>query len=74
MLAVAGGERRALAHASSLTLELERVERDREVGLRTVVRCIKNKLAAPSAEAELELRYPLGPRLPKMAVAVEVAR
>ncbi len=77
VLAVAGGEQRAPAHASSLTLELERVawmpERAREVGLRSVIRCIKNKLAA-RAEAELELRYPIGPRLPNIAVPVEVER
>ncbi|HEY4026063.1 MAG TPA: hypothetical protein VGO86_06495 [Candidatus Dormibacteraeota bacterium] len=67
----AGGanmEPRALAHASSLTLQLERLEwrrrRDLVMGVLTLVRCVKNKLAAPGAEAKLEVRYPLGPRQP----------
>jgi recombination protein RecA len=59
---------RALAHASSLTLGLELVgwvhERGLVIGPRCLVRCSKNKLAAPGGEAELELRYPVGPRLP----------
>jgi len=73
VLVVAGGERRALAHASSLTLELERVGWER-MGARSVVRCVKNKLAAPGAEAELVLRYPLGPRLPADEWPREVER
>jgi recombination protein RecA len=71
VVVIAGGEQRALAHASSLTLELERTawvrERRQDIGTRSLVRCVKNKLAAPGAEAELELRYPLGPRLPTEA-------
>ncbi len=67
VVVIADGAQRALAHASSLTLELERTvcvrERRQYVGTRSLVRCVKNKLAAPGAEAELELRYPLGPRL-----------
>ena len=64
---------RALAHASSLTLRLEPGrwlwERGQPVGVRTQVRCTKNKLAAPGAEAELEVRYALGPRqLPREPV------
>jgi recombination protein RecA len=78
VLVVAGGEQRALAHASSLTLELERVgwvpDRGRHVGPLSVVRCVKNKLAAPGAEAELALRYPLGPRLPAAEWPREVER
>ncbi|HXM58209.1 MAG TPA: hypothetical protein VOB72_22610, partial [Candidatus Dormibacteraeota bacterium] len=58
-----GDERRALAHASSLTLELEWLAPLREgrllAGARSLLRCVKNKLAAPGAEAELEVRYPL---------------
>jgi recombination protein RecA len=77
VVAVANGGR-ALAHASSLTLELERVawvwEHRLIVGARTVVRCVKNKLATPGAEAELVLRYPISPALPRMEVPVEVER
>lgn len=59
------GQPRALAHASSLTFELERLGwLAGHVGARSLVRCVKNKLAAPGAEAELEVRYPAAPRLP----------
>src|SRR5215472_14072475 len=48
-------ELRALAHASSLTLELEQLavlfERRLVLGTRSRVRCVKNKLAAPGREA-----------------------
>jgi recombination protein RecA len=78
VVAVPGGVQRALAHTSSLTLELERVawvwEHGLIVGVRSVVRCIKNKLATPGAEVELVMRYPVGPRLPKIAPPVEVER
>jgi recombination protein RecA len=78
VLVVAGGEQRALAHASRLTLELERVgweaEGARDVGPRSIVRCVKNKLAAPGAEAELVVRYPVGPRLPAAEWPREVER
>jgi recombination protein RecA len=77
VLAVADGEGRALAHASSLTLEVERVGWEREwgvlVGARSVVRCVKNKLAAPGAEAEVVLRYPLDALLPAREWPTEVA-
>jgi recombination protein RecA len=57
----------ALAHASSLSLRLERTgwvrERGSLVGLRARVRCVKNRLAPPLGESELEVRYPLGARL-----------
>src|SRR5207248_1595970 len=64
---------RALAHASSLTLEAERVdwlwERGQPTGVRTRLRCAKNKLAPPGGEAELEIRYGLSPRqLPGQAI------
>lgn len=78
VVAVASGAQRALAHASSLTMELERVawtwEHGLIVGVRSLVRCVKNKLAAPGAEAELDMRYPVGPQLPQMAAPVEVKR
>jgi recombination protein RecA len=61
------GNDRALAHASSLTLGSERIcwvwDRNLLVGLRARLACLKNKLAAPSAEAELEVRYALGAML-----------
>jgi RecA/RadA recombinase len=54
----------ALAHASSLSLGLERTswiwQRECLVGIRVAAVCLKNKLAAPGAEAELEIRYPMG--------------
>jgi recombination protein RecA len=72
--AVAGG--RGLAFASSLTLGFQRTgwieERGQLVGLRVRVRCLKNKLAAPGGEAELEVRYPIGPGLPAGAPVREV--
>jgi recombination protein RecA len=63
---------RALAYASSLTLQLRRLgwlgERHQVVGVRSEVRCTKNRLAAPGAEAEVEVRYPLAPgRVPAQA-------
>lgn len=59
--------REALGFASSLTLELERIrwvkERGQVVGIRSRVTCVKNKLAAPGSQVDMELRYPRGPRL-----------
>src|SRR5207302_1687043 len=56
---------REFARASSLTLQLEwrgwLRERGVLVGQRSRVSCVKNKLAAPGAEAGLEIRYPLAP-------------
>jgi RecA/RadA recombinase len=58
---------RAFAHASSLSVGFSRVdwvwERGQLVGLRTIARCLKNKVAPPLGEAELEIRYPLGAQL-----------
>ena len=58
---------RAFAHASSLSLGFSQtgwiVEREQLVGLRTVARCLKNRVAPPIGEAELEIRYPLGAQL-----------
>jgi RecA/RadA recombinase len=54
----------ALAHASSLSFVLERErwmwERGQLVGITSRLRCVKNKVATPGLEAELEFRYPLG--------------
>jgi RecA/RadA recombinase len=58
---------RALAHASSLSLGFSQAgwieERGQLVGLRTVARCLKNRVAPPIGEVELEIRYPLGAQL-----------
>lgn len=54
---------RALAHASSLSLGFSRTEwlweRDQLIGLRASARCLKNRVAPPIGETELEIRYPL---------------
>lgn len=67
VVAVVGVCPQPLAYASSLTLGLERTgwlsERGQLVGLRTRLRCLKNKLAAPLGETELEVRYPLGAQI-----------
>jgi len=58
---------RALAHASSFSVAFARSEwiweRGQLVGIRTSARCVKNRVAAPLGETELEVRYPLGGRL-----------
>jgi len=58
---------RAFAHASSLSLGFSRTdwvrERGQLVGLRCEVRCLKNRVAPPLGETELEIRYPLGTQL-----------
>ncbi|MFI5283854.1 MAG: hypothetical protein ACHQ0J_12100 [Candidatus Dormibacterales bacterium] len=55
---------RAFAHASSLSLGLARTdwiwEREQVVGLRASARCVKNRVAPPLGETELEIRYRLG--------------
>jgi len=75
VVACANARNAALAHASSLTLGLERAdwiyERDQLAGLRTRVTCLKNKLAAPGAATELDIRYPLGAeRFPEKSLAI----
>jgi RecA/RadA recombinase len=75
VVACANARDAALAHASSLTLGLEHAgwlyDRDQLVGLRTQVTCLKNKLAAPGAATELEIRYPLGAtRFPDKPLAI----
>jgi recombination protein RecA len=59
---------KALGFASSLTLRVvpagDWIEKlGLVVGMRARVTCLKNKLAVPGAEAEVEVRYPLGARL-----------
>jgi len=58
---------RAFAHASSLSLGFSRtdwmLERGQLIGLRTVARCLKNRVAPPLGTSELEIRYPLGAEL-----------
>jgi RecA/RadA recombinase len=58
---------RAFAHASSLSLGFSRaewiIERDQLVGLRTVARCLKNRVAPPLGESEMEIRYPQSAQL-----------
>ena len=55
---------RALAHASSFSLGFSRREwiwdRGQLVGLRTSARCVKNRVAPPLGETELEICYRLG--------------
>jgi RecA/RadA recombinase len=59
---------RALAHASSFSVGFSRTEwvwdRGLLVGVRVSARCVKNRVAPPLAETELEIRYPLGARMP----------
>src|SRR6202043_3562690 len=67
---------RAFAHASSLSLGFSRTEwvwdRDQLVGMRTIARCLKNRVAPPLGESELEIRYPLGNLLPFTTPVIEV--
>jgi recombination protein RecA len=67
VLAVAETAPAALAHTASLGCGLERIawihERHQLTGLRTRIRCLKNKVAAPGAEVEIEVRYPNGATL-----------
>jgi recombination protein RecA len=67
---------RAFAHASSLSLGFSRTDwvwdRSQLVGLRCEVRCLKNRVAPPLGETELEIRYPLGTLFPFKPLA-EVA-
>jgi recombination protein RecA len=67
---------RAFAHASSLSVGFSRTdwiwERGQLVGLRASARCMKNRVAPPLGETELEIRYPLGAK-PLFDHAVHVA-
>lgn len=64
VIGVVDAPNRALAHASSFSLGFTRIEwiheRDLLVGLRLSARCLKNRVAPPLGETELEIRYPLG--------------
>src|SRR2546428_11023598 len=64
VLGVVESPNRALAHASSFRLGFSRVDwswgRGPLVRLRASARCLKNRVAPPLGETELEIRYPLG--------------
>lgn len=66
MVGVVDTPNRALAHASSFSLGFSRTEwiweRGQLVGLRASARCVKNRVAPPLGETELEIRYPIGAR------------
>jgi RecA/RadA recombinase len=68
MVGVVDAPNRALAHASSFSLGFERRrwvwDRGQLVGMRASARCLKNRVAPPLGETELEIRYPLSPRSP----------
>lgn len=68
---------RALAHASSFSVEGERTSWVREhgqvVGLRARLTCVKLKLGLPGLAAEVEIRHALGPGLTPERVLTEVA-
>jgi len=67
LVGVVNAPGRAFAHASSLSIGFSRtdwvVERGRLIGLRTVARCLKNRVAPPLGEFALEIRYPQGAQL-----------
>jgi hypothetical protein len=67
LIGVVDAPGRAFAHASSLSLGFSRadwvMERGLLVGLRTVVSCLKNRVAPPIGGIELEIRYPMGAEL-----------
>jgi RecA/RadA recombinase len=67
VLAVAETSPPPLAHAASFACGFERrawIHEHRQlVGLRTRIRCLKNKVAAPGAVVEVEVRYPQGATL-----------
>jgi recombination protein RecA len=76
LIGVVDAPGRAFAHASSLSLGFSRTEwvwdRDQLVGMKTTARCLKNRVAPPLGESELEIRYALGPGLPFKAPVMEV--
>lgn len=69
MVGVVDAPNRALAHASSFSLGFARrdwvFDRGQPVGVRVSARCLKNRVAPPLGETELEIRYPLSPRSPR---------
>jgi len=76
VLGVVDAPDRALAHASSFSLGFSRAEwiwdRGQLVGLRASARCVKNRVAPPLGETELEICYRLG-ALSVTEASVEVA-
>ena len=64
LLGVVDTPGRAFAHASSLSIGFSRTdwifERGQMIGLRVSARCVKNRVAPPLGETELEIHYPLG--------------
>jgi recombination protein RecA len=66
LVGVRDAPNRALAHASSFSLGFSRLEwvseRGQLVGLRASARCVKNRVAPPLGETQLEIRYPIGSR------------
>jgi RecA/RadA recombinase len=69
VVGVVDAPNRALAHASSFSLGFSRRdwvwEREQLIGIRVGACCVKNRVAPPMAETELEIRYPLSPRSPR---------
>jgi len=67
LVGVVNAPGRAFAHASSLSIGFSRTdwifERGGLIGLRTVARCLKNRVAPPLRESELEIRYAQGAQL-----------
>jgi len=74
VVGVADSPGRAFAHASSLSLGFSRAdwvwERGQLIGLRTVARCSKNRVAPPLGESELEIRYRIGAAIPPPGLPV----
>jgi len=64
VVGVVDAPNRALAHASSFSLAFLRSdwvwERGQLAGIQVSARCVKNRVAPPLGETELEIRYPLG--------------
>jgi RecA/RadA recombinase len=76
MVGVVDAPGRAFAHASSLSIGFSRIDwvwdRDQLVGVKTIARCLKNRVAPPLGETELEIHYPLGTQLPFASPVIEV--
>src|SRR3989440_6555563 len=64
VVGVVDAPNRPLAHASSFSLAFLRSdwvwERGQLAGIQVSARCVKNRVAPPLGETELEIRYPLG--------------